>query len=411
MNQEINLESSFHDDSVECVEQLDVEESQSSKVHARLLVGGALAVAAVCIGVFSVQFGWFSDAPEQASESAGPPPAAVAVASAKEMTMAPHTLLPGSVVSVRDAVVASETSGKVLRVALVGEVVEQGQSIAEIDPQNARQLLAQRRAELKRLQSLLQYHKDYYARVNIEEEKLGIPEIGVAELRSNMETAEADVDSAKAALTSAENDLERTSIKAPFPGRIVSQSIQPGEFAQVGSSVARLVDTTNLEVSARVPAALVQPIETGTLLEVSGMGKVVTAPMRALVPVGDAVSRTMELRELRVALSEAGFLVGSPVRVSLPSAEPKKVVAIPRDAVILRTDAKYVFVVDAQGKAHRRDVQLGYAEGDMIEVIGDVKVDATVIIRGGERLRDGQQVAWSSDTTDSSAETVSIAKK
>jgi len=77
----------------------------------------------------------------------------------------------------------------------------------------------------------------------------------------------------------------------------------------------------------------------------------------------------------------------------------------------LRTDAKYVFVVDAQGKAHRRDVQLGYAEGDMIEVIGDVKVDATVIIRGGERLRDGQQVAWSSDATDSSAETVSIAKK
>jgi len=410
MNQEINLESSSDDDSVsvESVEQLDVEESQSSMVHARLLVGGALAVAAVCLGVFSVQLGWFSDAPEQASASAGPPPAAVAVASAKEMTMAPHTLLPGSVVSVRDAVVASETSGKVLRVALVGEVVEQGQSIAEIDPQNARQLLAQRKAELKRLQSLLQYHKDYYARVNIEEEKLGIPEIGVAELRSNMETAEADVDSAKAALTSAENDLERTSIKAPFPGRIVSQSIQPGEFAQVGSSVARLVDTTNLEVSARVPAALVHPIETGTLLDVSGMGKVVTAPMRALVPVGDAVSRTMELR---VALSEAGFLVGSPVRVSLPSAEPKKVVAIPRDAVILRTDAKYVFVVDAQGKAHRRDVQLGYAEGDMIEVIGDVKVDATVIIRGGERLRDGQQVAWSSDTTDSSAETVSIAKK
>lgn len=332
---------------------------------------------------------------DQASAGASsPPPAAVVVANAVKMTMAPHTILPGTVISTRDAVIASEATGKVLSVALVGDIVKQGDSLAEIDSENAKQLVAQRKASLARLSSLYQYHKDYFDRVNLEDSKLGIPEIGIAELRSNMETAKAEMTSAQVALRSAELDLSRTSINAPFPGRVVSQSIQTGEYAQVGSPVVRLVDTSNLEISAQVPAALVQPIEVGSLLEINGSRKKFKAPMRALVPVGDTISRTMELR---VELVNSDLLVGSAVRVSLPSAQARDVVAIPRDAIILRTNAQYVFVVDQSGIASRRDIELGFAEGDMIEAVGDIAAGDTVIVRGGERLRDGQAVAWKTD--------------
>lgn len=359
-----------------------------SAKNKKLGAGGIVAGLAAC---FTSYFLWFAESDSIAQTPSGPPPAAVVVANALTMTMAPHTTLPGTVVSLRDAVIASEIAGKILSVALIGDVVIEGDSLAQIDPKNAQQLVAQRQADLQRLESLHTYHSNYYKRVDIQENKLGIPEIGIAQLKSNVETAQADVAKAKASLTAAENDLERTTIKAPFSGRVVSQSIQLGEFAQIGSSIVRLVDTENLEVSARVPAAMVQPIEKGTLLSVSGMGKSVQAPMRALVPVGDSISRTMELR---VELIDSGLLVGSPVRVSLPSAQAKELVAVPRDAIILRTDQQYVFVVNDEGKAERQEVQLGYAEGDMIEVIGNVKANAVVVIRGGERLRDGQSVAW-----------------
>ena len=352
---------------------------------------GVSTITAVLVTCLASYFLWFDESDSIAQTPSGPPPAAVVVASALTMTMAPHTTLPGTVVSLRDAVIASEISGKILSVALIGDVVIEGDSLAQIDPRNAQQLVAQRQADLQRLESLYTYHTNYYKRVDIQENKLGIPEIGIAQLKSNVETAKADVAKAKASLTSAENDLDRTTIKAPFSGRVVSQSIQLGEFAQIGSSIVRLVDTENLEVSARVPAAMVQPIEQGTFLSVTGMGKSIQAPMRTLVPVGDAISRTMELR---VALNNSGLLVGSPVRVSLPSAQAKEVIAVPRDAIILRTDVQYVFVVNEEGKAERQEVELGYAQDDMIEVIGNVKTDDVVIIRGGERLRDGQAVAW-----------------
>ncbi len=366
-----------------------VMNEDQSAAKKRLIIGACILL--VLAALLAVAWSWFGGTGDAAPNGySGPPPAPVAIATAVTLTMKPSSTLPGSVVSLRDSVVASETSGKVLSVALVGDVVQAGDSLAEIDPQNAQQLVAQRKAELERLDSLYRYHSNYFARVGKESNDLGIPEITIAELKSNVETARADVARAKASLVAAENDLARTSIKAPFAGRVVGQSIQPGEFAQVGSPVARLVDTQNLEVSARVPAALVQPLAAGTMLEVDGMGRAMQAPLRALVPVGDAISRTMELR---VTLQDSGLLVGSPVRVSLPTAVPREVVAVPRDAVILRPNNQYVFVVE-EGTAYRRDVTLGYGEADMIEVEGEVSAGDTIIIRGGERLRDGQKVSW-----------------
>jgi RND family efflux transporter MFP subunit len=368
----------------------------------KLRVATSIAVALLIAGGMTVQFSSYVGDEDAQVAASRPPAAPVVVAQATRMTIAPHTLLPGTVISTRDAVISSEATGKVLAVALVGAIVTKGEQLAQIDPENAKQLVAQRKAALARLRSLFQYHKDYFARVNLEDNKLGIPEIGVAELRSNMETAKADMQSAEVALQSAELNLERTSITAPFSGRVVSQSIQLGEYAQIGSSIVRLVDTDNLEISARVPAALVQSIEKGRMLDVSGMGKTLRAPMRALVPVGDTISRTMELR---VSLTQSGLLVGSAVRVSLPSATPKDVVAIPRDAVVLRTNAQYVFVVNQEGVASRRNIELGFAQGDMIEAIGQVEAGDTLVIRGGERLRDGQNVAW--EKTDANVEVVS----
>ena len=366
--------------------------ANTKKAMLAMMLGGAAFLVLVIVYFLG---SWFNTADSAVVTPSGPPPVPVAVANAQLITMSPHTTLPGTVVSLRDAVIASETSGKVLSVALIGDVINKGDSLAEIDPRNAQQAVAQRKAELDRLKSLYGYHMNYLKRVGEHDNKLGIPEITIAELRSNVETSKADVARARAALESAENDLARTSIKAPFSGRVVSQSIQIGEFAQIGSPIVRVVDTQNLEISARVPAALVQPIAAGVNLEIEGMGQKLMAPLRALVPVGDAVSRTMELR---VSVKDSGFLVGSPVRVSLPTALPKEVVAIPRDAVILRPNQQYIFVVD-EGVAHRKDVELGYGEGDLIEVIGDVSNTATVIIRGGERLRDGQTVQWQEETT------------
>ncbi|HNS87838.1 MAG TPA: hypothetical protein PKH09_13125, partial [Parvularculaceae bacterium] len=57
-----------------------------------------------------------------------------------------------------------------------------------------------------------------------------------------------------------------------------------------------------------------------------------------------------------------------------------------------RADRITVFKIAEEDTARQIEVELGAADGDLIEVIGDIKPGERVVTRGGERLRDGQKV-------------------
>jgi predicted N-formylglutamate amidohydrolase len=97
--------------------------------------------------------------------------------------------------------------------------------------------------------------------------------------------------------------------------------------------------------------------------------------------------------EVRVELDEPGWVIGAAVRVALPESEPVPVVAVPRDALILRQNATYVYRVKDDSTVEQVAVSTGIGNGRMIEVRGDLAAGDHVVIRGGERLRPGQAVA------------------
>jgi SOS-response transcriptional repressor LexA len=114
-----------------------------------------------------------------------------------------------------------------------------------------------------------------------------------------------------------------------------------------------------------------------------------THPVSALVPVGDEASRQLELR---IAMDASELPVGSAVEVGMPSAARRPVVAVPRDAVILRREGDFVLRVGRDGKAERLAVETGTEVGELVEVTGDVKPGDRLIVRGGERVEPGQAV-------------------
>ena len=106
-----------------------------------------------------------------------------------------------------------------------------------------------------------------------------------------------------------------------------------------------------------------------------------------MIPVGDERSRMIEIR---VAVSEPEWVIGSAVRVALPSSEVRELVSIPRDALVLRGSEMFVYRVTAESTAERVDVTTGVGRGDHVEVTGNVAAGDELVIRGAERLRPGQ---------------------
>jgi multidrug efflux pump subunit AcrA (membrane-fusion protein) len=68
------------------------------------------------------------------------------------------------------------------------------------------------------------------------------------------------------------------------------------------------------------------------------------------------------------------------------------VLAVPRDALVLREDNTYVFKVDGKNVAQRVAVETGSEEGTLVEVHGLLSPGERVIVRGAERLETGQKV-------------------
>ena len=358
----------------------------------RLLGGAAifLVVAGLVAFFYGKNAGGEANAQiAEGGENQGPPPAVVEVAAAQSRTLAPLSEAPGSVVSTRDSLIAAATSGKVEWVANVGDEVNAGDVIARIEKTDAELTRNDRAADIRRLKSRADYLDRTLQRFVSLGEDSGESEAAIDEMRANAQEARQALAQAEVALARAQIDLERTDVTAPFDGRIVTQEIQVGEFANPGAPIARVVDTKNLEVTARAPATLALNIDQGDSVAVQYGDETVEAPVRAVVPVGDDLSRMLELR---LALPGSEWYIGSAVRVRLPTEEPRQATAVHRDALILRAAGVSVFVVAEDNKAKQVPVELGAADGDYIEVIGDIEAGARVIVRGGERLRDGQMV-------------------
>ncbi len=122
-------------------------------------------------------------------------------------------------------------------------------------------------------------------------------------------------------------------------------------------------------------------------MRVRSAGDERTYPVSALVPVGDEASRQLELR---IAIEGLDIPVGTAVDVGLPSAETRTVVAVPRDAVMLRREGDFVMRVDAAGKAERVPVKTGSEVDGLVEVDGAITAGDRLIVRGGERVEPGQ---------------------
>lgn len=360
----------------------------------RAVIAASVLIAIAGAGAYFA--GAFSDK-ASANAEAGPPeppPANVRVAAAVSTSLAPHAQAPGSVVSVNDSLIAAATPGKILWVADIGSAVKEGEVIARIDPADAILQRDESRADIKRLTARAGYLARLVDRHEGLGEEGGESEAAIDQMRADRDEAQQNLERARVALRRAETALERTNVTAPFSGRIAAREIEIGEFVNPGAAVARLVNLEALEVTAQATDTLLAAVHPGDSVLVSGGGESIKATVRAVVPVGDAVSRTMELR---LVLPKTDWHIGSAVQVNLPRSAPKRVVAVHRDAVILRADRVSIFVVASDDVAKQIDVELGAADGDLIEVVKGVKAGDRVVIRGGERLRDGQKVIIQAD--------------
>jgi len=313
----------------------------------------------------------------------------VRIAVAKIQTLAPVTFVPATVVSRNDARLSAEVEGRLMTVADVGTEVLVGDVIATIEDQTLRLRKSELQAEIGRAEASLKYLEGELQRFRKLTESNLAALNQLEQTRSERDVAQGDLDVARARQAQNADQLARTRILAPFNGVVVERLMTPGERATEGSEVVRLVDQDSLEVIARAPLDYYGFIERGQVLSLQSGTKSTFAEVRTVVAVGDENTHQFELR---LDLEGRPFPVGQTLRISIPTSDSKDVLAVPRDALVLRPEGQSIFVVEADNTARLVPVTTGVGSGDQIEVLGAVSAGDRVVIRGNERLQPGQTV-------------------
>ena len=319
----------------------------------------------------------------------GPPPAPVVVAVAESRMLAPVTWYPGTVISRNRARVAPGVEGRLEWVAEVGASIAEGEVVARLDDALLRQSLAEDEAAVARVRARLTYLDAQVKRLERLVTQNTATRSRFEEAVAERGVARSELNAARARVALTRERLERTRIKAPFGGVVTERMKHGGEWAKSDEAVVRIVDAGALEVQTWIPVAALEFVREGSELALETNPGKTTGRVRTIVPVGDNRSR---LYELRVRIDGRSWPVGQDLRVAVPTAAPRAVVAVPRDALVLRRDGTAIFRVDENGLAERVAVTPGIAQGPLIEVDGVAPGDR-VVIRGGERLRPGQPVA------------------
>jgi RND family efflux transporter MFP subunit len=287
----------------------------------------------------------------------------------------------GTVEPEKDVVLQPRVSGEIVARAEAftpGGFIDRGEVLVRIDPSDYENALAQRRSELAEAMADLELEKgrQRVARRDLEllSESVDPESEGLVLRRPQLDTVQARIESARAAVEQAELDLERTTIRAPFDAHILRRDVDVGSQVAVGDSLGRLVGLETYWVVATVPLAKLRWIAVPDSPD--GEGATVTIRDRAAWP--DGVVRTGHIEALVGALDGRTRMARLLVEVADPfgrRADARDVPPLMAGAFVeARIEAREVNDVVRLDRDHVRDEDTVWVMEDGTLRIRDVEV-------------------------------------
>jgi RND family efflux transporter MFP subunit len=221
-------------------------------------------------------------------------------------------------------------------------------------------------------------------------------DVALAQARQNyaaVDVARTNVANAQSQLALARKNLSYALIVSPIDGFVSERTADLGEYVSPQQKVATVVRTNPLRIRIDIPEQAIPEVKVGQSVSVTTSAwpdKNFAGRIARIAPNVSAQSRTLTV-EAEIDNSGGALKPGqfATVRILQERAEPA--VLVPSRAIVSEAGVSRLFVIK-DGHAEQRVVQIGQAEGDLVEIKNGVAADEQVATSGMERLTDGVAV-------------------
>jgi membrane fusion protein, multidrug efflux system len=309
----------------------------------------------------------------------------------------------GTVTSLATVTVRTQISGYLMRVVFKeGDEVKKGDLLAEIDSRPYEATLAQAKGQLARDEAMLKGAQVDLTRYQGLAAQNAVPhqtlDTQIALVAQDQGTVEAD----KAAVKSAEVNLQYTRIVSPLDGRVGLRQVDQGNYVTPGDanglvvitqlqpiSVLFTVPEDNLQaISKRIQSGAVLP---ATALDRSGANKIADGTLQTFDSQIDQTTGTIKLRA-QFPNEDRALFPNQFVNIRLLLDTHKDVTTISTAGVQRGVPGTFVYLISDDSTVSVRPVQLGITDGDRVEVLSGLKPGERVVIDGADKLRDGAKI-------------------
>ncbi|WP_313250961.1 efflux RND transporter periplasmic adaptor subunit [Stenotrophomonas sp.] len=352
----------------------------------------AIAVLAACSG-------------GHAEEAGMPPPPEVNAAPVLVKQVNQWDEFSGRVEAVQNVELRPRVSGYIDKVNYIeGQEVKKGDVLFLIDARTYQAAYEQANAELARARTQAALARSESERARRLSEQQAISTETWEQKRAAADQAAADVQAAKAALDAAALNLEFTKVRAPINGRAGRAMVTAGNLVTAGDAASVLTTLVSLDTVhvyfdadeatflryAQMARKGERPSERDQALPVQiGLAGEQGFPHEGKVDFLDnQVVRSTGTIGVRALLDNADrqFTPGLFARVRLLGSGQFQAMLVDDKAVLTDQDRKYVYVVDKDGKAQRKDVQLGRTADGLRIVEAGLAAGDKVIVDGVQKV-------------------------
>jgi len=361
-----------------------------------VLAGGAYALTRPGKGQGGKTSGGASAAPGPRAT-----PVVIALARAGDLPVALTAL--GSVTALNTVTVRSRVDGQLLKTLFSeGQLVRQGELLAEIDPSPFQAQVTQAEGQLARDMAALQN-----ARLDLERYRVLVDKEMIA--RQQFDTQAATVRQAEGAVKADQGQLELikvqlsyTRITAPLSGRVGLRLVDPGNMVKANDpgGLVVIAQIEPIAVVFAIPEDSLQPVlrqyRAGKAVPVDaydreGKKKLATGVLAAVDNQIDPGTGTVKLKASFPnhdgALFPNQFVNARVLLDVLPN-----VVLAPGEAIQRGPQGAFVYVVKPDGIAQMRRLELGPSDGGLVAVKQGLAAGEAVVVDGAEKLQDGAKV-------------------
>ncbi|ASK19550.1 efflux RND transporter periplasmic adaptor subunit [Halomonas sp. N3-2A] len=331
---------------------------------------------------------------EEAAASPPPPPEVEVVSMVSQPVVLSETFT-GRVEAAETVELRPRVSGYIQEVAFEeGELVEQGDLLFLIDPRPYQARVSAAQADLAQARSQQAQAGSEAERARVLLGRQAISQEVHDQRQSALSTSRAMVDAAEAALQTAELNLEYTRITAPVSGRAGRAMVTRGNLANADQSLLTTlvtIDPIHVYFEADEQAAFASQVlltdeESSLKIELGG------DPQRQYSGTLDFIDNrlnpstgTLQFRA-RLANPDGRIRPGEFARVEMPIASLEQALLVERKAILTDQDRRYVYVVDGDNRAERRQVATGRQMGEQMVITEGLSPGDRIIVNGVQKV-------------------------